>query len=126
MRLPFRPMRSRVTRLLASALVVVALLANGVAVAGMGSMAVAKDCCPDSMGQHHHDGGAPEGKRCPAPVAKCDDQCAFRCQTSAVTLPVVAATSTGIELIQSDLPPLLDSERAIANFAPGLRPPISS
>lgn len=121
----FRPFRSRLTRLLASVLVTMALLVNGFAAAQAASGTMKKDCCAEMMGHKAHgDDGGQAGKPCPAPSSDCDDQCLMRCQANNA-LPVTLSLP-GISLPQPALPIIVTSSFATADPGPGLRPPISA
>lgn len=123
---PFRPFRTRFTRLLACVLVTMALLVNGFAAAQASAGAMKKDCCAEMMGHKAHgDGSGNAGEPCPAPSSDCDDQCMMRCQASHAVLLAPFAL-TGVSLPPSTVPTLDASGRALADLGPGLRPPISA
>lgn len=126
MRSPFRPLRSRFFRLLASVLVVASLLGNGLAMAQSSAMPVKKDCCAGMMDHMKHAGGCHDGgKPCPSPNAGCDEQCLSRCQSSSL-LPTIALMLPGSDLVLPALPSLSIGERPLTDPGPGLRPPISA
>lgn len=123
---PFRPFRSRLNRLLATVLVTMALLVNGVAVAQAAVGAMKKDCCAEMMGHKAKgDDCGKAGKPCPAPSSDCEDQCLMRCQANNV-LPSVAVSLPGISLPQPSLPTARAGSFISADPDPGLRPPISA
>ena len=122
----FHPLRSRFIRLLASVLVVAALLGNGLAMAQTQSMMAGHGGCAEMSSPGHHGHCCDKGgKPCPVPHASCDDQCMFRCQSSAVLALTVLAVPVS-DRAQALLPPLSPSETPPAVIAPGLRPPISA
>ena len=118
-----RPLRPRFLRLLASLLVVVSLLGNGLAL----SASTMKGCCAQMMGQHGADKGDCDqgGKPCPSPGASCSEQCLVRCHTSLV-LPVVAWTEVLGPGGHTRSSPVFVVDRPLADPGPGLRPPISA
>jgi hypothetical protein len=119
---PYRPLRSRFTRLLACVLVVASLLGNGLAFAH--SVPAKKDCCAEMSVKMKHAGGcADSGAPCPASDSDCDGQCLFRCQSNAA-LPVLALVVAPMQAVQPALPvPKPDPHRG-TSAAPELRPPI--
>jgi hypothetical protein len=123
MKLPFRPFRSRFTRLLASMLVAVSLLLNGLAAAEAASMAAGKDCCAERM-EHGGHAAADAHKGCPPSANdRCDDQCQMRCQLN-TALPVFAISLPQMILQQTVLPLPDVATWASPEPDPGLRPPI--
>ena len=123
---PFRPMRSRFARLLASTLVVASLLVNGLAFAQAPSAPTGKHDCAEMMGQQQHGDCCDEGGQpCPAPGGDCDEQCMFRCQSTAAILSVVAPMPVG-DGARSALAPLPATESPPTVLVPALRPPISA
>jgi hypothetical protein len=124
MKPPFRPFRSRLTRLLASMLVAVSLLLNGLAAAEAASMAAGKDCCAERMGHGGHAAATDEHKGCPPSANdRCDDQCQMRCQVN-TALPVFAVALPRMILQQTVLPLPGVAAWALPEPEPGLRPPI--
>jgi len=121
-----RPFRSRVTRLLASVLVSMSLLVNGMGMALASSGAMKKDCCAHMMGSHglsgHCDHGGKPGK---APGTDCDEQCLMRCQ-AANALPSFALALPVVALFDSALPESSSGAIPATESGPQLRPPISA
>jgi hypothetical protein len=124
---PFRPLRSRVVRLLASVLVVVTLVGNGLALGQLSAALAKKDCCDQMTGHKVATSTCDEqgGKPCPTPGPGCDDQCLSRAQPN-VVLPAFALDLPYSEHASSLLTTLSISDRPLADPGPGLRPPISS
>jgi hypothetical protein len=123
---PFRPQRSRFTRLLASVLVVASLLGNGLALAQAPATPVEKGCCDQMPGHKVTAAGCEQGgKPCPTPGTGCDDQCLSRVPFSGV-LPMLAFDLPASVLTSSVLSNLSVSKRPSADPSPGLRPPISA
>jgi hypothetical protein len=119
-------MRSRFARLLASTLVVVSLLVNGLAFAQAPSAPTRQHDCAEMMGQQQHGDCCDEGGQpCPAPGGDCDEQCMFRCQSTAAILSVVAPIPVG-DGARSALAPLPATESPPTVLVPALRPPISA
>jgi hypothetical protein len=122
----FRPLRSRFARLLASVLVVAALLGNGLAMAQGPTTPAKKECCAEKMAHKHATAGcAQAGDPCPTPSVHCDDQCLLQCQ-AIVVLPMLVGMSPLGDLAQAALPPLFTHQRPSADPGPDLRPPISA
>jgi hypothetical protein len=113
-------MRSRRFRLLASLLVMMAILCNGIGLAQAHSAMAKKDCCAEMMGKKM----SPD-KPCTMPDKVCDDQCMARCMSvnAIFSVPLVIASSV---LIATPIPQLETTEHSWAEFGPGLRPPIYS
>lgn len=125
MRKPFQPLRSRFARLLASLLVVVALVGNGLALDQASAAPARKGCCEHMTGHKAAaDGCEQGGTPCPTPGTGCDDQCLSRVPATAV-LPMFAPGMPARVLGSSVLTGLSVSERPTADPGPGLRPPIS-
>lgn len=126
MRKPFHPLRTRFARLLASVLVVVALLGNGLALGQVSAAPAKKGCCDQMMGHKLPAGDSNHGgKPCPTPSPGCDEQCLLACQAS-VVLPMIVLDLPSAALGSPVLTPLSTSDRALADPGPGLRPPIST
>lgn len=126
MKRPYRPFRTPFARLLASVLVALALLVNGMAIAQAAGTSAQADCCAGMAGQHGDDNPCHDsGNPCPATGSDCDEQCLARCQGN-TALPVSAATPPG--LFQRDVAQLVTIARAFSSPppSPGLRPPISA
>lgn len=126
MKRPYRPCRSPFARLLACALVSLALLLNGVTAAMAAPVSMDPDCCAGMAGQHSDKAPCHEsGNPCPASGSECDDQCLARCQGSTV---VPSATVSLPNPSQPQSAPLVLIARAFrsAPTSPGLRPPISA
>jgi len=115
-----RTVRSRHFRLLASLLVMMAILCNGIGLAQAHAMEAKKDCCAEMMGEKM----SPD-KPCPAQDSTCDDQCMARCMSANGLLSVPLAISSSV-LVIATLPQLKAAEHSLAEFGPGLRPPIYS
>ena len=118
--------RSRFARLLASGLVVLALLGNGLAWA-QGSVPATADCCAGKMAAGHaHANPCEQGKKSPCPTAGdgCDDQCLARCAANAA-LPPLASTAIAP---RADAQPLRHDRTGLTRAAPApdLRPPIAA
>ena len=126
MRKPFHPLRSRFARLLASVLVVAALLGNGLALGQVSAALAKKDCCDQMMGHQVVAGDNEQGgKPCPTPSPGCDGQCLSVCQAS-VVLPMIALDLPTAALGSPVPTPLSINDRPLADPGPGLRPPISA
>lgn len=126
MQRPFRPMRSRFARLLASVLVVCSMLANGLAIAQGPSAPTRHPGCTEMTGaQHHGDCCGEAGKSGPGPSGSCHDQCMFSSQSAAV-LPLMVPALLADNLSGSVLAPLPMHQRPPTVLAPALRPPISA
>ena len=115
--------RSPRFRLLASLLVMLAILCNGIglAQAHSHSMPVEKDCCAEMMANKM----SPDTP-CSQPGDNCDDQCMARCMNAngilfSIPLAISANSLVTRVLSQPNVP-----EHAPATFGPGLRPPISA
>lgn len=125
MKRPYRPFRTPFARWLASALVTLALLVNGMAMAQAASAPMKDDCCAGMAG-HHTDGGCHDaGTTCPSPDSDCDDQCLARCPGN-TALPAMSASLPGS--FQRQPAPIVSITRAFSSPppSPGLRPPISA
>lgn len=118
-----RQLRSRRFRLLASLLVMVAILCNGIGLAQAHAMDAKQDCCAEMTGHGKSMSHCDEGAK--SPHAGCDDQCMARCM-SANALLSVPLTIASSALITTPLPRLKISEHSLAVLGPGLRPPINS
>jgi hypothetical protein len=121
---PYRPLRSRFARLLASALVVASLLGNGLALA-QAAAPIKKHCCGQATGHVARGGCADAGKPCPTPYAACDDACPMG-STAMPALPVMAAAMIFPVPATIALPPLFAGQWPATDPGPGLRPPISA
>ncbi len=118
-----RQFRSRRFRLLASLLVMMAILCNGIGLAHAHTMDAKKDCCAEMTGHGKSISHCDEGAK--SPHAGCDDQCMARCMTAnaLVSTPLTFASSG---LITTPPPRLTICEHSLAEFGPDLRPPIYS
>ena len=122
---PFRKMRTHRFRLLASMLVVLAMLCNGIGLAHAHSMVMKKDCCAEMTGHKkamdHCDGDKPA----PLKNMHCDDQCMARCigANGLLSVPLTIAPNV---LATTALPLLKSMEHTLAEIGPDLRPPIYS
>lgn len=113
-------------QLLASLLVMIAILCNNFGLAQAHVMDGKKDCCPEM----NMEAMAPEAMSgdvdaCSNANSDCDDLCMARCM-SASGLLSAAITISPSALIATPLPQLKTAEHSLANFSPGLRPPIYS
>jgi hypothetical protein len=113
-------LRTRRFRLLASLLVMMAILCNGIGLAQAHSAMDEKDCCAEMKGEKM----SPDVP-CSTPDEVCDNQCMARCMSvnAIFSLPLVIASS---ELIATPMPQLKAAEHYLAELGPGLRPPICS
>lgn len=119
-----RTMRSRYFRLLASTLVMLAILSNGIALAQTDFLATEKDCCAEMMGDNmSSDDMADKAGSCPSSDNTCDDQCMARCLNANGMVAIAFSFAPSI-YITSTLPQLKTSEHSFAEFGPALRPPI--
>lgn len=116
-----RTLRSRYFRLLASTLVMLAIVSNGIVLAqtqvSSQTSLASKDCCAQMMGDE-----TSSNKPCSMPDNACNDQCMARCMSANGMLSVPFIISNGIAI--TPLPQLKIVEHALAEFGPGLRPPI--
>lgn len=119
----FRQLHSRRFRLLASLLVMVAILCNGIGLVQAHTMDANKDCCTDMTGHGDSMSHCDEGAE--SPHQGCDDQCMARCM-STTTLLSVPLNFVSSGLIVTPLPQLKTSDHSLAERGPGLRPPIYS
>lgn len=115
-----RTFRSRHFRLLASWLVMLAILCNGIGLAQAHSSEMKNDCCAEMMGEKM----SPD-KPCAMPDQECDDQCMARCMTANSILSV-PLSFTPCDLVTTALPQLKAAEHSLTELGPGLRPPIYS
>ena len=123
MLLTLRLLRSRRFRLLASLLVMVAILCNGIGLAQAHVMDANENCCAEMMGHVKSMSHCDEDAK--SPHQGCDDQCMARCMSTTALLSVpLNVASSG--LIVTPLPQLKASEHSLAERGPGLRPPIHS
>jgi len=121
-----RTLRSRHFRLLASLLVMMAILCNGISLAQAHAAMAKKDCCAEMMGHNKtmdHCGKA--GDPMPSPHTNCDDQCMARCMSVNGILSVPFTIRPSV-LVTATLPQLKNAEHSLAELGPGLRPPIYS
>ena len=119
-------LRTRRFRLLASLLVMMAILCNGIGLAQAHSAMAKKDCCAEMMGHKKSPSPCADGnKPCPSPNAKCDDQCMARCMSANGILSVPFTIRASV-LVTATLPQLKTAEHSLAELGPGLRPPIYS
>lgn len=116
-----RTFRLRHFRLLASWLVMMAILCNGIGLAQAHVMDAKKDCCAEMTG----DKMSPD-KPCSMPDNICDDQCMARCMSANGVLLSVPSTISSSVLITTPLPRFNVTEHSLAEIGPGLRPPIYS
>ena len=112
-------MRSRRFRLLASLLVMMAILCNGIGLAQAHSMAAKKDCCAEMIG-----GKMACHAPCSASDKNCDDQCMARCMGTNGVLFSMQLTISPNVLISALLPKTEATEHSLATCGPDLRPPI--
>ena len=114
-------MRSRRFRLLASLLVVMAILCNGIglAQAHSHSMSAKKDCCAEMM-----DAKMASPPPCSTPDKNCDDLCMARCMSANGVLFSVSLMFSPNVLITVFSPRTEATEHSLAKLGPGLRPPI--
>lgn len=116
-------LRTRRFRLLASLLVVMAILCNGFGFAQAHSTTAITDCCPEMMtGEMSSQNG---DDSCPPSNIACDDQCMLRCFTANGLLTISFSIPAG-RLVTTTLPSLKVSEHVLAERGPDLRPPIYS
>jgi hypothetical protein len=119
-------LRTRRFRLLASLLVMMAILCNGISLAQAQSAMAKKDCCAEMMGHKKSASPCADGsKPCPSPNTQCDDQCIARCMSANGILSVPYTILPSV-LVYATLPQLKTAEHSLAEFGPGLRPPIYS
>ena len=118
-----RQLRSKPLRLLASLLVMMAILCNGIGLAQAQSAMAKKDCCAEMTG--HKKTASPCCEETKSPHTSCDDQCMARCMGSNGILAVPFAISQSV-LITTPLPQFNVTEHSLADLGPGLRPPIHS
>lgn len=119
-------LRIRRLRLLASMLVILAILCNSVAMAQAYSIPVMQDCCPEmTVDKMDSPEMAGQSNSCPSTSSDCDDLCMARC-LNANGLLSVALTILPNVLIKPALPQFSVAEHSTANFSPSLRPPIYS
>jgi hypothetical protein len=118
-----RQLRSKRFRLLASLLVMLAILCNGIGLAQAHAIETAKDCCAEMSGHGKAMSHCDEESRSPHPG--CDDQCMARCMSANALLSVPLIIVSNV-LIATPLPQLKTSDHFLAEFGPGLRPPIYS
>lgn len=116
-----RQLRSRRFRLLASLLVMIAILCNGIGLAQAHVMEAKKDCCAEMMGEKM----SPD-KPCPTPESDCDDQCMARCMSANGVLLSVPVMMYSSVLIMTPQARFKMTEHSLADLGPGLRPPIYS
>lgn len=114
-------MRSRRFRLLASMLVMLAILCNGIGLAQAHSMPVKKDCCAEMMAHKMS-----MDKPCSLPDKNCDDRCMARCMSANGALFSVQLTISRSALVEGVLSQPKVAEHSLAELGPGLRPPISA
>lgn len=114
-------MRARRFRLLASLLVMLAILCNGIglAQAHAHSMPAKKDCCAEMMAHKMS-----MEKPCSLPNDNCDDQCMARCMSANGVLFSVSFSFSPNILISIFSPRPDAAEHSLAKLGPGLRPPI--
>ena len=118
--------RSRRFRLLASLLVMMAILCNGIGLAQAQATVSKKDCCAVMMGKKMPSNDmSKKSPACPQPSTGCDDQCMARCMAvnGLLSVPLTLASSV---LVTETLPQLKAAEHSLAELGPGLRPPIYS
>lgn len=118
-----RTLRTRYFRLLASMLVMLAILSNGIALAQTDFLPAEKDCCAEMMNGKMSTDDMSDS--CPPSNAACDDQCMLRC-LAANGLVAISFSISPSSLVSTTLPSLKLSEHSLAEFGPGLRPPICS
>lgn len=126
MKRPYRPFRTPFARSLASVLVALALLVNGMAIAQAASAPMKDDCCAGMAGQRGDQAPCHEsGNPCTPSGNDCDDQCLARCQGS-TALPSMAAPLPASFQRQSGQLVLIARAFSSPPPDPGLRPPISA
>ena len=119
-----RTTRSRYFRLLASTLVILAILSNGIALAQTNFLATEKDCCAEmKVHKMASDDVSDKADSCPSSGSGCDDQCMARCLNAHVLLSVQLVFAPSI-LLKTTLPQLKMAEHSRAEIGPDLRPPI--
>jgi hypothetical protein len=113
-------------RLLASMLVMVAILCNNFGLVQAHAMSAKADCCPEmSSDQMAYDEMGSNVDTCPESNSDCNDQCMARCMSANGMLAVAFTISPGV-LITSQLSRFNTTEHSLADVGPGLRPPIYS
>ncbi|OGT59585.1 MAG: hypothetical protein A3E01_05565 [Gammaproteobacteria bacterium RIFCSPHIGHO2_12_FULL_63_22] len=113
-------------RWLATALVTLALLVNGMAIAHAATAPMKDDCCAGMAGQHGDQAPCHEsGNPCAPSGQDCDDQCLARCQASTPLPPAIPALP-GYFQRQSAQPAAIARAFSSPPPSPGLRPPISA
>ena len=119
-----RTMRARYFRLLASTLVMLAILSNGIALAQTDFLATEKDCCAEMKGHKmSSDDMSDKADSCPSSGSACDDQCMARCLNAHVLLSVQLVFAPSV-LLMTTLPQLKMAEHSLAELGSVLRPPI--
>lgn len=118
-----RQLRSKPVRLLASLLVMMAILCNGIGLAQAQSAMAKKDCCAEMAG--HKKSPAPHCEETKSPHMGCDDECMARCMSANGMLAAPLTISSSV-LITTPLPQFNITEHSLAELGPGLRPPIYS
>ncbi len=118
--------RKRRLRLLASTLVILAILCNSIAMAQTFSFPAKNDCCPEmSAHQMSSDKVSSNSDNCSAQNTDCNDLCMARCMNANGLLSVQITITPNI-LIASALPKLGVIKHFFADLDPDLRPPINS
>jgi len=119
-------LRTRHFRLLASLLVMMAILCNGIGLVQAQSAMAKKDCCAEMKGHKmpSHDMGKKDPP-CPQSSSGCDDQCMARCMSANGILSVPFTIRPSV-LVTATLPQLKTTEHSVAELSPVLRPPIYS
>ena len=117
-------MRSRYFRLLASTLVMLAILSNGIALAQTDFSATEKDCCAEMKGHKmSSDDMSDKADSCPSSDNTCDDQCMARCLNANGLVAISFSFAPSIYIITT-LPQLKMAEHSLAELGSVLRPPI--
>ncbi len=119
-------LRSPHVRLLASLLVMIAILCNNFGLAQAHAMSAKTDCCPEMTAhQMASDNTGANADNCPAQKSDCNDQCMARCMSMNGLLSASFIISPNA-LVATALPQLIMAEHSLVKFSPDLRPPIYS
>jgi hypothetical protein len=118
----------RNTRLLVALMLIVVMLCNSIGMVQAHSMTMKKDCCPEMMMAHEMpiDAMQDNANDCPETISDCDALCMASCMSASYVLiisPTLIPNSLGFRNVMNAF---VYPAHTLAEFGPGLRPPIYS
>jgi hypothetical protein len=109
-------------------MLVVAMLCNSIGMVQAHSMTMKKDCCPEMMMAHEMPADAMQDNAndCPDTIADCDALCMASCMSATYVLTISPTLIPNSLSFTTVMNAFVYPAHTLAEFGPGLRPPINS